>query len=925
MTASSYSSPLPGSNRSVRADARQVPFISDWRDPTPFADVPSDAGVTNAQHMLEGWAQTRQKALRDTRLEAQVGVWNTVPAALLDLLARYRRTVARIVVPGGQLDYRNMRQEGGWTGTGFLVGSNILLTNHHVLNSVAVAGAAVAEFDYEWPSDKLFANVGTSEPPVVRFELSPSRLFVTSPVNAGGLDYSFVWISEKASAQFGTVPMERGSFMISQYEPTFVIHHPQGRLKEVSLDDTELLAVNSLNILYAADTDYGSSGACVFNRNGRLVALHHARQTGDELKRLYPDVAQQLVDGRTVTVGNEGIKISAIAIDLELRIRRGESDAEGAAEILKGIEGSDTLTGIFGALGRQSRSESHAARVREIYRASDQDIDIGFWSLRWLFDGTSVSVKIEDVVTAMADLNQDVWCLTDATPAAAADIVKGLGERFGEKFELQFAEPDAQIRQIATAVIWRSKMVTCTRSDWPTAVASAWARVVAAEPGGNVIQPPPGQFRIAPCDAAAGGTTKNAINIVPLGLRVMHTDETRRRLISKLLARAIEMTVAERGDGSDWIIGGDLEPPLAEIDCAALRALQYKCMAAVDQRRGSALSYLRAPASAVRNVFVTADLELIGNERDFFTSVQNRTVEKFVRKLTDNRPAVLRLSLEAVGERTSDQALNDMLDSILGSVSMSADPGLTKTLPGDASPLRRDTALQANSVAPNVAGGSWFASLVWRGLDKPKFLSSNRQPFARLLAEVATRQKVNYADVSPLTEIDLWVITFAEAGLGRGGVDPGFVHSNGEIGLYPLPNNITFWIGSDAPAWNRPMPIEVNIESYAFYLSQIRNKWVTTASGRILYRDLFRVAGIAGTPERGARLLAGVVHGYFVSRNYRGGRVPFDRILSGIAQDEPVDRILSGTDYVHAGTTILTNRQRNIDAAIAAFRAAGPP
>lgn len=925
MTASSHSSPPSGSNPSARADARQVPFISDWRDPTPFADVPADAGVTNAQHMLEGWAQTRQKALRDTRLEAQVGVWNTVPAALLDLLSRYRRAVARIVVPGGQFDYRNMRQDNGWTGTGFLVGPNILLTNHHVLNSVAVAGAAVAEFDYEWPSDKLFANVGTSEPPVVRFELSPSRLFVTSPVNAGGLDYSFVWISEKAAAQFGTVPMERGSFMISQYEPTFVIHHPQGRLKEVSLDDTELLAVNSLNILYAADTDYGSSGACVFNRNGRLVALHHARQTGDELKRLYPDAAQQLADGRPVTIGNEGIKISAIAIDLELRMRRGESDAEGAAEILKGIEGSDTLTGIFGALGRQSRSESHADRVREIYRASGQDIDIGLWSLRWLFDGTSVSVKIEDVVTAMADLNQDVWCLTDATPAAAADIVKGLGERFGEKFELQFAEPDAQIRQIATAVIWRSKMVTCTRSDWPTAVASAWARVVAAEAEGNVIHPPPGQFRIAPCDAAAGGTAKNAVNIVPLGLRAVRTDETRRRLISKLLARAIEMTVAERGDGSDWIIGGDLEPPLAEIDCSALRAQHYKCVAAVDQRRGSAISYLRAPASAVRNVFVTADLELIGNERDFFTSVQNRTVEKFVRKLTDNRPALLRLSLEAVGERKSDQALNEMLDSILDPVSVSLDPGLVKTRPTDASLLQGNTVLQANSASRNAASDRWFAGLVWRGLDKPRFLSSNRQPFARLLAEVAARQRSIHADLSPLTEVDLWVITFAEAGLGRGGVDPGFVHSNGEIGLYPLPNNIAFWIGSGAPAWNRPMPVEVNIESYALYLAQIRNKAVTTAGGRILYRDLFRMAGIAGTPERGARLLAGIVHGYFVSRNYRGGRVPFDRILSGIAQDEPVDRILSGTDYVHAGTTILTNRQRNIDAAIAAFRAAGPP
>ncbi len=89
----------------------------------------------------------------------------------------------------------------------------------------------VAEFDYEWPSDKLFANAGTSEPPVVRFELSPSRLFVTSPGQCRWPGPALrVDLREGQQAQLGTVPMERGSFMISQYEPTFVIHHPQGRL-----------------------------------------------------------------------------------------------------------------------------------------------------------------------------------------------------------------------------------------------------------------------------------------------------------------------------------------------------------------------------------------------------------------------------------------------------------------------------------------------------------------------------------------------------------------------------------------------------------------------------------------------------------------------------------------------------------------------
>ncbi|MDI7865323.1 serine protease [Rhizobiaceae bacterium n13] len=886
-----------------RPDIGTVPFISEWRNLSPFADVPANAGVTNAARMLEGWTATRQKALRDTHLEAEVGEWNTVPASLLELLSKYRRAVARIVVPGGQIDFQGIRNDGGWTGTGFLVAPNLLLTNHHVLNSVAVAGSATAEFDYEWPSDKLFANAGTTEPPTVRLELSPTRLFVTSPVTGGGLDYTFVWISEKAAERFGTIHMERGSFMINAYEPTFVIHHPRGRLKEVSLDDTELLAVNSLNILYAADTDYGSSGACVFNRNGRLVALHHARQTGEALKTYYPDVPHQLSDGRPVSVGNEGVKISAIALDLESRMRRGDKDAESAAEILEQIEGPDTLTGIFGALGRRSTSRQDADRVREIYLGSEQDIDIGFWNLHWLFDGAGAPGKVEDAVTAMADLNQDIWCLTDVSPIAVAEIVKALGERFGEKFEAQFSEPDAQVRQLATAVIWRPKMVSCEKAEWPDAVSDAWTRnVPELENQGPIFQAPPGLFQVGAPDAC-----EKLVNVVPISLRAIRSDEMRRRLASKLLVRAIDLVVAGLGNAGDWIVGGDFDPPLAHGDSDALRTRDYEPMAASDTQRGCAVNYLRSPSSGIRNVFVTADLTLVANKGDFFEVVQNRTVDRFTRKLADSRPAVLRLSLDVAGEKTSEQRLDEILDATL--------------VPGS-SPRSTPHLQRAAGTAAQPAQ-AWSDGLTWRGLNKLGFLSANRGPLARLLAEVAAQQRRQYSDLSPLTEVDLWVITFAEAGLGAGGVDPSFRHSNGEIGLYPLPNNIAFWIGAGAPPWNQPMPIENNIESYALYLDQIRNKSVATVGGRTLYRDLFRAPGIAGAPERQARLLAGIVHGYFVSRNYRSRSVPFDRILSGLAADEPVDRILAGTGYVHDGTTILSNRQRNIDAAIAAFRSAG--
>lgn len=76
------------------------------------------------------------------------------------------------------------------------------------------------------------------------------------------------------------------------------------------------------------------------------------------------------------------------------------------------------------------------------------------------------------------------------------------------------------------------------------------------------------------------------------------------------------------------------------------------------------------------------------------------------------------------------------------------------------------------------------------------------------------------------------------------------------------------------------MPIETNVEPHALYLGGIRSD----GGGRpaTLSRPLPR-PGIDGSPERQARLLADIVHGYFVNVNYPGRAVPFERILMGFA------------------------------------------
>lgn len=75
-----------------------------------------------------------------------------------------------------------------------------------------------------------------------------------------------------------------------------IVQHPQGRKKEVVVQQNELNDVHANVIHYYSDTDYGSSGSPVFDNKWDLMALHHARNNAES--------------------SNEGIRIDKIVADL---------------------------------------------------------------------------------------------------------------------------------------------------------------------------------------------------------------------------------------------------------------------------------------------------------------------------------------------------------------------------------------------------------------------------------------------------------------------------------------------------------------------------------------------------------------------------------------------------------------------------------
>ncbi len=197
-------------------------------------------------------------------------------------------------------------------GTGFKVSPNLVLTNHHVLDSAEVAQLAIIEFDFE-------LDQSGNPKPTTRFALSPSDFYMSDR----RLDYALIAI--KPVAIFGDGELEDYGFLrlnsstgkIKPGEYATIIQHPSGQVKQVALRENELLKIDETTLLYQSDTAPGSSGSPVLNDSWQVVGLHHSglpRTDADGNWLLKNgEVADQFADDADIDwIANEGIRASRI-------------------------------------------------------------------------------------------------------------------------------------------------------------------------------------------------------------------------------------------------------------------------------------------------------------------------------------------------------------------------------------------------------------------------------------------------------------------------------------------------------------------------------------------------------------------------------------------------------------------------------------
>jgi endonuclease G len=156
----------------------------------------------------------------------------------------------------------------GKKGTGFLSKDGYLYTNNHVLDSVATAQSARAEFNYELGPD---GNIR----PLSSYEVDASG-FITSP--PAEFDFTRVKLVDRADMplkQWGGLDIAPDA-LPAPGDPVTIIQHPGGLDKRIALRANDVLQVANQHLHYTTDTEGGSSGSPVFNKHWQVVALHHA-------------------------------------------------------------------------------------------------------------------------------------------------------------------------------------------------------------------------------------------------------------------------------------------------------------------------------------------------------------------------------------------------------------------------------------------------------------------------------------------------------------------------------------------------------------------------------------------------------------------------------------------------------------------------
>ena len=243
---------------------------------------------------------------------------------LSDRLLNNRRAACAIHLPGGfgsgcLVDGTAMTFPDGTV----KVPKYCILTNQHVLATMEDAVPAQAVFNKESPNKNAWIYVdldpqrfyravnSVDSHPLGRSERSPQWV---APTEAGGLDYCLVAVKvdhvERLQVASWSVKPVWPKTTWDKAEPVstekmMIFQHPGGGLKKYTVHDATKVNGMSGSIEYVMDTEGGSSGSPVFDRDAWLIGIHalgvrNSHNGGYLVANIARDVINRAIEERTV-------------------------------------------------------------------------------------------------------------------------------------------------------------------------------------------------------------------------------------------------------------------------------------------------------------------------------------------------------------------------------------------------------------------------------------------------------------------------------------------------------------------------------------------------------------------------------------------------------------------------------------------------
>jgi V8-like Glu-specific endopeptidase len=214
-------------------------------------------------------------------------------------------------------------------GTGFLVGPDAVLTNHHVLKDQIQSKSAgkriKCRFDYRTmtngiPSSGTLVDLAEkwsewhldSSPPIS----DAAEQAGSPPPTADQLDHALIRLDHSFGDQpifdkgpvRGWVQVPVTAPLLTTQMPIMILQHPNAQPVKLAFDTESVISVNQnrTRVRYATNTENGASGSPCFSVDWGLVALHHYGEPNQKVAAYNQGIPIDAVHARLARVGAIG-------------------------------------------------------------------------------------------------------------------------------------------------------------------------------------------------------------------------------------------------------------------------------------------------------------------------------------------------------------------------------------------------------------------------------------------------------------------------------------------------------------------------------------------------------------------------------------------------------------------------------------------